>query len=103
MITYCNNICSEIQNSYFRGNVLEFSAIKKEDKGIYNCIAENDVGQISQRRVEVLVEYAPVVTAPITRIGQALQNDVEFLCKVQAYPPPVIVWLKNELQLPNNT
>jgi len=77
--------------------------VKKEDGGIYTCVAENFMFKPAEHRVYVLVESAPIVTAPMVRFGQALRNLVDFECKVQAYPPPIIVWMKDGTKLPNNT
>lgn len=48
------------------------------------------------------VEFAPVITAPRPRLGQALQYDMDLECHVEAYPPPAIIWLKDDVQLSNN-
>jgi len=50
----------------------------------------------------VEVEFAPVITAPRPRLGQALQYDMDLECHVEAYPPPAIIWLKDDIQLSNN-
>jgi neuronal growth regulator 1 len=39
---------------------------------------------------------------PRPRLGQALQYDMDLECHVEAYPPPAIVWLKDEIQLSTN-
>lgn len=48
------------------------------------------------------VEFAPVISAPRPRLGQALQYDMDLECHVEAYPPPAIIWLKDDVQLSNN-
>lgn len=52
--------------------------------------------------IAVEVEFAPVVTVPKPRLGQALQYDMDLECHVEAYPPPAIVWVKDDVQLSNN-
>jgi hypothetical protein len=82
--------------------MLKISAIRKEDRGTYYCVAENGVGRGARRNINVEVEFAPVITAPRPRLGQALQYDMDLECHVEAYPPPAIIWLKDDVQLSNN-
>lgn len=91
-----------IIQKYYSGNTLKISSIRKEDRGTYYCIAENGVGRGARRNINVEVEFAPVITAPRPRLGQALQYDMDLECHVEAYPPPAIIWLKDDVQLSNN-
>lgn len=52
--------------------------------------------------IAVEVEFAPVVTVPRPRLGQALQYDMDLECHVEAYPPPAITWEKDEIALANS-
>lgn len=65
-------------------------------------MAENGVGRGARRNINLEVEFAPVITAPRPRLGQALQYDMDLECHVVAYPPPAISWHKDEVQLSNN-
>lgn len=91
-----------MNNTHYRGNILKISAIKKEDRGTYYCVAENGVGRGSRRNINVEVEFAPVIVAPRPRLGQALQYDMDLECHVVAYPPPAITWHKDGVQLLNS-
>ncbi|XP_057331546.1 lachesin-like [Microplitis mediator] len=86
----------------YKGNVLTITSIKKEDRGIYYCIATNGVGRGHRRIINVEVEFAPVVTAKRPRLSQALLYDMDLECHVEAYPPPAITWLKDDEELSNN-
>ncbi|XP_003241581.1 lachesin [Acyrthosiphon pisum] len=97
-----NNAILANNISIYRGNVLKMSSIKKEDRGTYFCIAENGVGRGARRNIALEVEFAPVITIPKRRLGQALQYDMDLECHVEAYPPPAIIWLNNGVQLSNN-
>ncbi|KAL1117792.1 hypothetical protein AAG570_004107, partial [Ranatra chinensis] len=97
-----NNAILPTGGSMYRGNVLKISAIHKEDRGTYYCIAENGVGKGARRNVAVEVEFSPVISVPRPRLGQALQYDMDLECHVEAYPPPAIVWTKDGIQLTNN-
>lgn len=86
----------------YSGTTLKVSAIRKEDRGTYYCVAENGVGRGARRNINVEVEFAPVITVPRPRLGQALQYDMDLECHVEAYPPPALTWHKDEVQLSNN-
>lgn len=75
---------------------------RKEDRGTYYCVAENSVGRGARRNIAVEVEFAPVISVPRPRVGQALQYDMDLQCHVIAYPPPAITWLYNDVILSNN-
>ncbi|XP_050358593.1 lachesin [Nymphalis io] len=97
-----NNAILPTGGSIYRGNILKMNSVHKEDRGTYYCVAENGVGRGARRNINLEVEFAPVVTVPRPRLGQALQYDMDLECHVEAYPPPAITWLKNEVQLSNN-
>ncbi|XP_028178463.1 lachesin [Ostrinia nubilalis] len=97
-----NNAILPTGGSIYRGNVIKIPAVHKEDRGTYYCVAENGVGKGARRNINLEIEFAPVVTVPRPRLGQALQYDMDLECHVEAYPPPAIIWLKDEVQLSNN-
>nr|CAD7601727.1 unnamed protein product [Timema genevievae] len=97
-----NNAILPTGGSIYRGNTLKISSISKDDRGTYYCVAENGVGKGARRNIAVEVEFAPVITAPRPRLGQALRYDMDLECHVEAYPPPAIVWIKDDVQLSNN-
>lgn len=76
--------------------------MKKEDRGTYYCVADNQVSKGDRRNVNLEVEFAPVISVPRPRLGQALQYDMDLECHIEAYPPPAIEWVKDEIQLSNN-
>ena len=81
---------------------MKIPSVRKEDRGTYYCVAENGVGRGARRNINVEVEFSPVISAPRPRLGQALQYDMDLDCHVEAYPPPAISWLKDDVQLSNN-
>ncbi|KAL3256043.1 hypothetical protein MRX96_017248 [Rhipicephalus microplus] len=76
--------------------------VSKNDRGTYYCIADNGVGNGARRNIGVEVEFAPVVSVDRPRYGQALQNPMDLLCHIEAFPSPSIVWLKDGYQLNDN-
>ncbi|XP_058800796.1 lachesin-like [Phymastichus coffea] len=97
-----NNAILPTGGSIYRGNTLKIASVKKEDRGTYYCVAENGVGRGARRNINLEVEFAPVISVPRPRLGQALQYDMDLECHVVAYPPPAITWHKDEVQLSNN-
>ncbi|XP_050717451.1 lachesin-like [Eriocheir sinensis] len=78
-----NNAILPTGGSIYRGNVLQIGNIRKEDRGTYYCIAENQVGRGARRNINVEVEFAPVVKAIRPRVYQALQYDMDMECHVK--------------------
>eukprot|EP00111_Clytia_hemisphaerica_P007411 TCONS_00021549-protein len=80
------------------GNSLRLENIKVEDKGVYSCIATNEVDgqQVSATdTVDVLVRHTPVIstTSPAdTKIGVDQGTTVTLTCKAEGYPVPKIFW-----------
>ncbi|KAJ1520905.1 hypothetical protein ONE63_003985 [Megalurothrips usitatus] len=97
-----NNAILPTGGSIYKGNVMRIAQIRKEDRGTYYCVAENGVEKGVRRNIAVEVEFAPVITVPRPRLGQALQYDMDLECHVEAYPPPAIIWVKDDIQLSNN-
>ncbi|CAL8130911.1 unnamed protein product [Orchesella dallaii] len=97
-----NNDILPTGGSIYRENVMKIDAVKKEHRGTYYCVAENSVGRGSRRNIAVEVEFAPVISVPRPRVGQALQYNMDLQCHVVAYPPPAITWLHNDVVLSNN-
>jgi len=89
-----NNDILPTNSSVYKGNVLRFESIKKEDRGTYYCVATNVVGTGARRNIDVEVEFKPTIRIQRRRLGQALQYDKDLECHIEAYPPPAIKWFK---------
>lgn len=81
------------------GNSLKIKSTHKEDRGTYYCSADNGIGQAAVKHVNLEIEFSPVIAVPRPKIGQAIDYDTELVCKITAYPPPAVVWVKNGVQL----
>jgi hypothetical protein len=97
-----NNAILPTGGATYNGNVLKIQSVQKEHRGTYYCVADNGVSKGDRRNINLEVEFAPVITTPRPRYGQALQYDMDLECHIEAYPPPAIVWVKDEIQLSNN-
>lgn len=97
-----NNAILPTDSATYVGNILKINSVKKEHRGTYYCVADNGVSKGDRRNINLEVEFAPVITIPRPRLGQALQYDMDLECHVEAYPPPAIVWLKDDITLSTN-
>merc|ERR1712088_953151 len=97
-----DNAVLPTNTSIYKGHTLMFPKVTKEHRGTYYCVATNVVGQGARRNVDVEVEFAPVLSIPRKRLGQALQFDMDLECKIEAYPPPAIKWFRDTLPITNN-
>ena len=86
----------------YNGNVLKIHSITKENRGTYYCFAENGAGKGDRRNVNLEIEFSPVISLPRPKLGQALRYDIDLECHVEAYPPPQIIWVKDEVLITNN-
>lgn len=71
-------------------------------KYIAESLIEFKVGKGDRRNVNLEIEFSPVITVPRQKLGQALRYDIDLECHVEAYPPPQIVWVKDEFLLSNS-
>lgn len=85
----------------YQGNVLNISNVTKNDRGIYFCVANNRVSR-KARKIPVDVEYAPLVTIERPRQDHVLRNRVDLRCKVEAFPQPSTIWLKDGYAIKDN-
>lgn len=84
---------------YFRGGTLKISPARRDDRGIYKCLAENGVGPAAETSVTVKIEFAPVSMTLKPRIGQAFGYEVTIECLVEAYPIADVSWWRNGKRL----
>ena len=97
-----SNYCLILGGSTYSGNILKINSVRKEDRVTYYCVADNGVSKGDRRNINLEVEFSPVITVPRPRLGQALQYDMDLECHIEAYPPPAIIWVKDEIILSNN-
>lgn len=96
------SISCHLGGATYTGSVLKINSVRKEDRGTYYCVADNGVSKGDRRNINLEVEFAPVITVPRPRLGQALQYDMDLECHIEAYPLPAIVWIKDDIALSNN-
>lgn len=81
---------------------MTIKTVQKEDRGIYYCTANNEVGLPAQRSVTLHVEFAPTISVYRPKVAQAQGYAIDLECNVQANPAPQIIWSKNGVELYND-
>jgi hypothetical protein len=76
--------------------------VKKEDRGRYICEASNGIGEAVTKAVLLEVNFGPILSAKRPKIGQKEGYEAQLICKVTAYPPAAVSWLRNDKELNNN-
>lgn len=82
-----------------KGNTISVYNATKDDRGIYYCIAENNVGKGARRSIGVEIEFPPQVDLVKSKYQQAVGYPIELHCSVEASPKADISWLKAGYQL----
>lgn len=96
-----NNDILPTGGTVYLGNILTIHNITKNDRGTYYCIADNGVGRGAKRNIGVEIEFKPKVRVNRPAFEQALNHPVDLECRVEAFPTPSIIWLKDGYELAN--
>ena len=75
------------------GQQLSITDIRREDAGVYKCMAFNGVGMNDTREIEIDVEYFPVILS--RKIIKINKMDVKIECTVEWNPVEEYSWLKD--------
>ena len=75
--------------------------MKKEDRGTYFCVADNQVGKAAKRHISLEVEFSPHIDDEQAEklVQQAVGFEVGLTCSVEAFPPATIIWIHNGIQV----
>nr|DBA21577.1 TPA: hypothetical protein GDO54_018188 [Pyxicephalus adspersus] len=77
-----------------QGRILSLSAVHVLDSGIYTCVAVNSAGEDSHD-TELQVYVPPSILGEEFNSSVTVNQPVILECQSDAYPPPVITWLKD--------
>ncbi|XP_050062398.1 lachesin-like [Aphis gossypii] len=99
-----NNGILTTGGNFYRGNVLRFYNVTKDDRGIYFCNIVNGIGGGVRRIIDFRVTFSPVITVSKIMYShrEPLKRNLDVQCLVEAYPTPKIEWLYNGVVLPND-
>uniref|UniRef100_A0ABD2WJW5 Ig-like domain-containing protein n=1 Tax=Trichogramma kaykai TaxID=54128 RepID=A0ABD2WJW5_9HYME len=78
------------------GEELTLSKIKRDQMGVYHCIASNGVPPSISKRIIVDVTFPPVIHVPNQLVGAPLGTDVTLECIVEAFPVSINFWRGNK-------
>jgi limbic system-associated membrane protein len=81
-----------------QNTTLYLNDIKKEDRGVFRCIADNDVRPFDSYDSTVYVEFMPAAKPVQTSYGQAQNRmfDVTIECRIAGTPEPELRWFQME-------
>jgi len=86
-------------SEYIDSEILVFSDVTRKHAGIYSCLASNGNGKEVSKQIEVVVEYAPEMEVTEVFVHTKTGDKAEMVCLVHAYPPPTVVWSKDDQPL----
>ncbi|CAB0028068.1 unnamed protein product, partial [Trichogramma brassicae] len=78
------------------GEELTLSKIKRDQMGVYHCIASNGVPPSISKRIIIDVTFPPVIHVPNQLVGAPLGTDVTLECIVEAFPVSINFWRGNK-------
>ncbi|CAG7822206.1 unnamed protein product, partial [Allacma fusca] len=74
------------------GEVFPIVKISRLHMGAYLCIASNGIPPSISKRVEVKVQFPPMMTIPHQLEGAYLGQDVTLECQTEAHPKSINYW-----------
>ncbi|KAJ1175113.1 hypothetical protein NDU88_000404 [Pleurodeles waltl] len=77
---------------------LEITSITREQSGLYECIAANEVSSPVVRRVNVTVNYPPYISV-VKNTGASVGQKGILRCEASAVPLAEFQWYKEETRL----
>ncbi|XP_063986692.1 lachesin isoform X2 [Diachasmimorpha longicaudata] len=78
--------------SVVNGEVLHIIKISRLHMGAYLCIASNEVPPSVSARVDVRVQFPPMLSIPNQLEGAYIGQDVVLECHTEAYPTSINYW-----------
>ncbi|KAG5892024.1 hypothetical protein JTB14_024464 [Gonioctena quinquepunctata] len=77
--------------------LLKFTASDRQMAGVYECIANNGVGEPAKATIELNIIYPPEVMTSRSWIHTAPGHRLQIDCKVSSDPQATVTWLKGEV------
>lgn len=79
-----------------RGNILKLKNVAEDDRGIYRCVADNNVKPPAQYDAALYVQFKPTAKAVQSSYGQAQNRlfDIVIECRIAGFPEPDLKWYK---------
>ncbi|KAJ8681291.1 hypothetical protein QAD02_017078, partial [Eretmocerus hayati] len=80
------------------GPELPLRHIKRDQMGVYHCLASNGVPPTISKRISVEVHFPPLIQVPNQLVGAPLGTNVTLVCHVEASPQSINFWRKQNPQ-----
>ncbi|XP_076032494.1 lachesin-like [Oratosquilla oratoria] len=81
------------------GEDLHLSRIQRTDMAAYLCIAQNGVSPIVSKRIQVKVNFPPMMSIPHQLVGAPLGYSITLECAIEAHPSSLTYWTNDEGQI----
>merc|ERR1711981_1371564 len=75
----------------FKFSRMPILKVRREDRGIYVCTADNGVGTSQAKSVALEVEFSPKIKVPSPRTPQTLYHEARLLCEIEAFLPQQLI------------
>ena len=73
---------------------LEIARADLQHAGLYQCLADNGLGQVDSLNIQLVVLYPPVISLAHTWRLEEDSLVLELLCQVEADPPALTSWAR---------
>ncbi|KAG7165595.1 Lachesin-like 5 [Homarus americanus] len=87
--------CSAIVMEY-NGASLQLARVSRMDMAAYLCIARNGVPPIVSKRIQVSVDFPPMMSIPHQLVGAPLSYSITLECTIEAHPPALTYWTRGQ-------
>ncbi|XP_069978479.1 lachesin-like [Penaeus vannamei] len=90
------NINKTYQTTEYEGTSLPLARVSRMDMAAYLCIARNGVPPIVSKRIQVSVNFPPMMSIPHQLVGAPLGYSVTLECTIEAHPPALTYWTRGQ-------
>ncbi|OWF54123.1 Protein amalgam [Mizuhopecten yessoensis] len=82
---------------------LLISNITRDEAGIYECVARNDVEPSDTISIKVDVQFAPEIDIGLETLSQKVGKSTAIECRITGFPMEVAVWRYNGVDIEERT
>ncbi|XP_071524519.1 lachesin-like [Panulirus ornatus] len=80
----------------YNGASLQLGRVSRMDMAAYLCIARNGVPPIVSKRIQVSVNFPPMMSIPHQLVGAPLGYSITLECTIEAHPPALTYWTRGQ-------
>ncbi|XP_069162340.1 lachesin [Procambarus clarkii] len=90
------NLNKTFRVTEYNGASLQLARVSRMDMAAYLCIARNGVPPIVSKRIQVSVDFPPMMSIPHQLVGAPLGYSITLECTIEAHPPALTYWTRNQ-------